>query len=142
MISAQVLAGRCSLQVEEIQKLREVFLQFPWIEAVYVFGSTARPGRAARDLDLAVLPADSHTGRQKLELLGKLTAVGFDAVDLVFLDEEDFFLRFEAVRPNRILYESEGFDRGSFYSKVVRQYLDFEPYLKRQLEAAKRRLAG
>lgn len=142
MISAQVLAERCGLQVEEIERLREVFLEIPWIEAVYLFGSKARPGGAGRDLDFAVLPADAHTGQQKLELLGELTAAGFDAVDLAFLDEEDFFLRFEAVRPNCVLYQSKGFDRGSFYSKVIRQYLDFQPYLKRQLEAAKRRLSG
>jgi len=47
---------------------------------------------------------------------------------------------YEAVRQNQVIYAAEDFDRGSMYSKVIRQYLDFEPYLKTQRKAYKRRI--
>ncbi len=61
-------------------------------------------------------------------------------MDLVFLDTDDIVLKYEAVRHNRIVYQTEDFDRGALYAKVVRQYLDFLPYLKVQREAYKRRI--
>ena len=42
--------------------------------------------------------------------------------------------------PVVIWREAEDFDRGAMYSRVVRQYLDFIPYLGVQREAYKRRL--
>jgi hypothetical protein len=39
-----------------------------------------------------------------------------------------------------VVYQNERFDRGAYYSKVVRMYLDFLPYLEVQREAYKRRI--
>jgi hypothetical protein len=69
-----------------------------------------------------------------------LARAGFCDVDLVFLDVRDVVLRHEAVRLNCVIYQADDFDRGEMYSRVVREYLDFLPYLKVQREAYKRRI--
>lgn len=95
--------------------------------------------RAESDLDLAVV-ANRPLGKYKLELLTAMAREGLDRVDLVSLDTDDVVLRFEAVRPNCLVFARKGFDHGAFYSKVVREYFDFMPYLQRQREALRRRL--
>ena len=78
--------------------------------------------------------------RRRLDLLAALVAAGRDDVDLAILDGADVVLRFEAVRPNRLVYAREGFDHGTYYSRAVREYFDLLPILAIQGEALKRRL--
>jgi hypothetical protein len=123
------------------ERLAHVFAAFPEIQAVYLFGSTAADrAQSHSDLDLAIVPVPGATYR-KLDYLAALTAQGFDKVDLVSLDTSDLVLRFEAVRPNRIVYATPQFDHGAFYSRVVREYFDFEPYLLRQRQALRQRIS-
>lgn len=130
-----------STAIPNIDRLQEIFARFPEILAVYLFGSTAE-GRSNHqsDLDLAIVPSSADLKKKKLEILHQLTKAGFDNIDLVFIDTKDIVLRYEAIRSNCIVYQTEEFDRGEMYSRVVREYLDFLPYLKVQREAYKRRL--
>ena len=73
-------------------------------------------------------------------MLSDLVAAGFADVDLVFLDTDDLVLKFQVVRPNRLVYQAEDFDRGGMYSRVVRQYLDLLPHLEVQRRAYKKRI--
>ncbi|WP_448593151.1 type VII toxin-antitoxin system HepT family RNase toxin [Thermoflexus hugenholtzii] len=125
----------------DLSRLVEVFRRYPGIEAVYLFGSAAE-GRlhAESDPDLAVLLRRGTPRPNPLDLLADLARHGFCRVDVVFLDTEGIPLKFEAVRRNRLLYAAEGFDRGEFFSRVVRQYLDFAPYLRVHREAYRRRI--
>ena len=101
--------------------LRKVFEKYPDIQAVYLFGSTARGSvHQESDLDLA--------------------CAGFCNVDLVFMKENDIVLQYEAIRQNILVYESANFDRGATYSVIVRKYLDFYHYLNIQREAYKKRI--
>lgn len=128
-------------KVPDLELLPEVFRRYPGIQAVYLFGSFAT-GDVHResDLDLAVVPRDCSVRAKKLDILADLARRGFCNVDLVFLDTEDIVLKYEAVRQNRLVYQAEDFDRGAMYSRIVRQYLDFLPYLRVQREAYKRRI--
>ena len=122
-------------------RLSEIFSRYSDIQAVYIFGSRATgKTHADSDLDLAIIPRSDQARRQKLDILTDLAHLGFDNVDLVFLDTDDIVLRYEAIKHNRLIYQTEDFDRGTIYSNVVRQYLDFLPYLKVQREAYKRRI--
>jgi len=123
------------------ERLAGVFRRYPSVQAVYLFGSTAEGrDRLGSDLDLAVI-ADVGLGADaKLDILADLAREGFCNVDLVVLDDRDIVLAYEAVRLNRLVYARSDFDRGATYSKVVRRYLDFEPYLHVQREAFKRRM--
>ncbi len=123
----------------DLDRLRRLFARYPDIQAVYLFGSMASgTTHPESDLDLAILPRDPALRARKLDLLADLAGLGFCDVDLLFLDSADIVTQYEAVRQNRLIYEAENFDRGTEYSRVVRQYLDFLPYLKVQRAAYKR----
>jgi len=122
----------------DLDLLPEIFQKYPGVQAVYLFGSVAAAStHRESDLDLAVVPRDSSVREQKLDMLADLAARGFDNVDLVFLDTDDIVLKFEAVRRNRLVYEAGDFDRGSYFSLIIRQYFDFLPYLRVQRAAYK-----
>jgi predicted nucleotidyltransferase len=129
------------LSRDDIRALKDVFQRYPAIQAVYVFGSIGSGKmHTESDLDLAIVSRSMTLKEKKLQLLTDLASLGFCDVDLVFLDTEDIVLKYEAVRQNRLIYATHDFDRGSMYSKVVRQYLDFAPYLETQRKAYKRRI--
>ncbi len=125
----------------DLDALAAIFRQYPDVQAVYLFGSAAE-GRQQRhsDIDLAVVPRTGSCRERRLEILADLTRSGFDRVDLVFLDTADLVLQYEAVRPNCLVYQAADFDRGAMYSRVVRLYLDFLPYLEVQRQAYKGRI--
>ena len=126
---------------DDLKALKDVFQRYPEIQAVYAFGSVgSNKMHRESDLDLAIVSRDLTFKEEKLQLLTDLASFGFCNVDLVFLDTEDIVLKYEAIRQNLIIYATPDFDHGSMYSKVVRQYLDFAPYLETQRKAYKRRI--
>lgn len=131
------------LKMPDLRILPEIFRKYSDIQAVYLFGSAASGNtHAESDLDLAIVPYSGAFRAKKLDILADLAHHGFCNVDLVFLDTDDIVLKYEAIRQNRLIYHTEDFDRGGMYSKIVRQYLDFLPYLEVHREAYKRRVQG
>lgn len=125
----------------DLSLLPEIFSGFPGIRAVYLFGSTVnKKYHSESDLDLAVVPDSGEVRRQRLEILSRLVGKGFCNVDLVFLDTNDIVIKYEAVHPNQLIYQRDDFERGTYYSTIIRQYLDFLPYLNVQRGAYKRRI--
>jgi len=53
---------------------------------------------------------------------------------------DNIVLKHEVVRHNRLIYQTEDFDRGAYFSRIVRQFLDFRPYLDVQRQAYKQRI--
>jgi len=132
-----------STSLPDLGILSKVFQEYPDILAVYLFGSyAANRTHRESDLDLAIVPRNSSIRTKRLDILTDLARSGFCNVDLVFLDTDDIVLKFEAVRQNKLVYQAEDFDRGALYSKILRQYFDFYPYLEIQRIAYKRRLSG
>ncbi len=110
----------------ELNLLGDVFRKYDEIVAVYIFGSTAtRKTHSESDLDLAILPRNSALHAKKLDILADLASLGFCNVDLVYLDTNDIVMRFEVVKHNMVIYQADDFDRGEYYSRVLRQYFDF-----------------
>jgi hypothetical protein len=130
----------CPIQ-PDLNRLPEIFTNYPEIQAVYLFGSTTT-GRthAKSDLDLALVLRHGVTAFPKLDLLADLVRAGFCNVDLITLNTEDIVLKHEVVRHNRLIYCTEDFDASAFFSKIVRQFLDFRPYLDVQRQAYKTRV--
>ena len=125
----------------DLKLLVNVFKKYPEIQAVYLFGSAGSDSmHEESDIDLMVIPGTNSLRRQKLAILTDLAKYGFCDVDLVFLDPNDIVLQYESVRQNRVVYKTPGFDRGATYSRIVRKYLDFYPYLTVQREAYKKRI--
>ncbi len=125
----------------DLDRLPGIFAAYPDVLAVYLFGSVAAgTARPDSDLDLAVVPAGPAVHGQKLDMFADLAAAGFCRVDLVFLDTRNIVLKYEAVRHNRLIYSREDFDAASFFSLITRMYFDFQPTLKVQRDAYKRRI--
>ncbi|GIV99691.1 nucleotidyltransferase domain-containing protein [Roseiflexus sp.] len=124
-----------------LERLTDIFKKYPDIHAVYLFGSTVT-GRlhAESDLDLAIVPRPGADELPRLGILTDLACAGFCRVDLVILDTNDIVLKHEVVRHNRVIYQTEDFDRGAYFSRIVRQFLDFRPYLDVQRQAYKQRI--
>lgn len=125
-------------------RLREVFAAHSAVRAAYVFGSVAT-GREweGSDLDLGVVvdPDRWEPTDDKVPLITEcMEAAERDWIDLVVLNDAPLVVQFEAVRPNVLLYSRDDFHHGRFFSKVARMYWDFEPHLRRQREALKRRV--
>ncbi len=129
---------------ERDERLKGVFARYPQIWAVYLFGSRAEGrARADSDVDLGVILRPGASPPDKLDVLTVLVKVGYENVDLVFLDPadiRDIVLWFEVVRHNRVVYATEDFDRGTLFSRIVRMYWDFLPILEIQRRAYKERI--
>lgn len=125
-------------------RLREVFAAHSAVWAAYVFGSLATGReRDGSDLDLGIVVNSDRwePTNDKVPLITEcMKAAERDWIDLVVLNDAPLVVQFEAVRPNVLLYSRDDFHPGRFYSKVARMYWDFEPHLRRQREALKRRL--
>lgn len=129
------------LKNPDLKRLRTVFRKYPQIQAVYLFGSaSAGSVHQESDLDLAIVPRTKDLRKKRVDILADLAHHGFCNVDLVFLEGDDIVLQYEAVRQNVLVYQKPEFDRGGTYSKIVRQFLDFSPYLSVQREAYKKRI--
>ncbi len=133
--------GTAKAPFPELNLLTTVFRRYPEIQAVYMFGSAATgTAGVGSDLDIGILPKNASVHAKKLDILSDLAALGFCEVDIVFLDIEDIVLKFEIVKHNKVIYRTSDFDVGGFYSKVLRMYFDFLPYLTVHREAFKRRI--
>jgi len=125
----------------DLKRLSYVFGKYPDIQAVYLFGSPASGSTYAEsDLDLAIVPRSNARQLNKLDILTELTRSGLRNIDLVILDTDDIVLKHESVRQNHLIYQTDDFDRGAYYSRVTREYLDFLPFLKVQRQAYKMRI--
>lgn len=125
----------------DLALLPKVFQKYPEIQAVYLFGSAVNGKlHEESDLDLAAFVEGEPPFDLKLNLLSDLARLGFCDVDLVFMNTDDIVLKYEAIRQNRVVYQRQDFDRGTNYSNIIRQYLDFCPYLAVQREAYKKRI--
>jgi|JI102314A1RNA_FD_contig_31_7396750_length_665_multi_2_in_0_out_0_1 predicted nucleotidyltransferase len=114
-----------------------VFEKFLEIQAVYLFGSQATgKTHAESDTDFGFI-ADRNL---REELSTELVKIGFTNFSLVYIPEATLLLQFEIVRMNKLIYARPDFDRGSFFSRIVRMYQDFQPYRDVQREEYKKRV--
>lgn len=114
-----------------------VFEKFLEIQAVYLFGSQATgKTHAESDTDFG-FTADKNV---REELSTELVKIGFTNFSLVYIPEATLLLQFEIVRMNKLIYARPDFDRGSFFSRIVRMYQDFQPYRDVQREEYKKRV--
>jgi len=74
--------------------LKDVFLQFPEIQAVYLFGSQISGKiHIESDLDIAIYPGTVNLKEKKLDILTALAEQGFCHVDVVFLVSRVWFFQ-------------------------------------------------
>src|SRR5699024_7693953 len=129
------------LKKTEKNKLSSLFSTFPEVEAVYLFGSAATGKRnSLSDIDLGIVYNDSSITKKKVDLYAELVKIRFEKADIVFFNSADLVLQFEIIHHNQLIYCKKGFNHGALFSKTIRKYFDFEPYLIRQQKAYKKRI--
>jgi predicted nucleotidyltransferase len=117
-----------------------IFADTPVVVA-WLFGSHASGRTHARsDIDIAVLLAAETTKeereRWRLELIGRLSdAFRSDAIDLAILNDAPPLLRYEALRPRRVLYNRDDEARVAFEVRTMQEWFDWAPRYRRMLRA-------
>jgi hypothetical protein len=129
------------LYSEEKEKLKNIFASYSVIRVAYLFGSYAKNKEGElSDIDLGVLLLDNYDKIIKLDIMSDLAENSFCDVDLVILNEADLLTQFEIVKHNKIIYQDKDFDAANYFSKTIRKFLDFRPFLAVQREYFKERL--
>lgn len=101
------------------------------INFAYIFGSYARGEQKENsDIDIAIMPQKSYEAIEEVFIRGSLIEIGKEVfkknVDVVFLNTDSIFLKYEIIRDGIIIKDS--IDRISYESLVMREYLDFKYY--------------
>jgi predicted nucleotidyltransferase len=123
------------------RRLAEVLSDFKEIRAAYLFGSHAVGGQGSEsDIDIGLVLRPGTDRTLKLDVLADLTRSGFEHVDIVLLNDADPVLRFEVVRPNRLIFARPDFDHPSYFSLALRMHEDEFYLLRWQRAALKERL--
>ncbi len=121
--------------------IRRVLSAHPEIELAYLFGSRANgTARSASDVDIGVSADTPDLSGLKLALLEELALAGCEKADLTFFQQATPFMRYQMVRPNKLLYRRSDVDAGRVFSRCLDHYFDLEPTLRVQREAYKRRI--
>jgi predicted nucleotidyltransferase len=107
------------------QQTAQVWQETPEVIAAWAFGS-ARDGTVltGSDIDIAVLLESSPSMDERIELLARLqTAMQFEEIDLVVLNDANPILRFEAIS-GRSLFCRDPSRCATFASLTAREYED------------------
>jgi uncharacterized protein len=126
---------------EKIESVLSQHLRlFPEVCAAFLYGShanfTARPDS---DIDIGIIVEAAGVDRL-LEIHQKLAADLPDKGEIGFVDGSDIFFAREVVKHYVLLYCRDDFDAASYFSRTLRQYEDFKPYLFVQKQALKKSL--
>jgi len=129
------------LSESQIEKLKNVFSKFKQVKAVYLFGSYVEDKEnCLSDIDLGVLLDEGEESSLKLDILTEMARAGFCNVDILILNQAILLHQFEAIKHNCLIYQKNDFDKGSYYSLVVRKFMDFRPLLEVQRYYLKERM--
>lgn len=135
-----------------IEKLTNIFKNYPYIASAYIFGSylTGRIGPMS-DVDIALLLKDNAPkGRELIHeedyLSYRITeALGIKEVDLIDLNKQGLIFQHNVLRSGRLIYDADPTFRIRYVTQVISNYCDFELTLrfmnKYYFEGYKKRLA-
>jgi predicted nucleotidyltransferase len=136
----------------DLEKLKPIFEDYPYIAAAYLFGSYAT-GKISpmSDVDIAVLLKEPHPkGRELMHEMNYLSyriekALQAEEVDLIELNNQGLIFQHNILRTGKLIYDADRDFRVKFVAKVISKYCDFEPTLRFMnnyyFEGYKKRLA-
>lgn len=133
-----------------LEKLPEVFKNYPEIIAAYIYGSYAT-GKTTdlSDIDIAVLLKTKATDKEifdmELKLIGDISdALETDEFDLVILNNCPPYLKYEVISSNKLIYEKDKEARCDFQVRALEEYFDvkhiydeYNFYLKKRIKEGK-----
>ncbi len=109
------------------------------IRLIYIFGSYAKGNNNEKsDVDIAVLLNNDYNPMDKLELIGELTSVlRREDIDLVILNSANPVLRHQVIKYGKLIYMENEDVKVDFEVKVLKEYMDMEPFRKVQMDGIK-----
>lgn len=127
------------LSERQRSNLADLFEDYPYIIAVYQFGSSVR-GRAGplSDLDIALLldeTAPSGVALARVEgLLAYRIQQSLDGqpreIDVISLNGRSVIFQHTVLRTGRVIYDADPHYRHHYEWQIIQAYLDFEPTLR------------
>lgn len=113
------------------------------IRMFYIFGSYATGKNDKNsDIDIAVLLREPYDHMLKLYLLGELnTILKRDDIDLVILNSANTVLKHQVIKYGRAVYEENLNAKVEFEVKALDEYMDMEPFRRRQAEIVKMQIS-
>jgi len=136
----------------DLERLKPIFGDYPYIAAVYLFGSQATGKKGPMsDVDIAVLLKEPHPkGRELMHKMDYLAyriedALQAGEVDLIELNKQGLIFQHNVLRTGKLIYDADPAFRIEFTARVISNFCDFEPTLRFMsnfhFEGYKRRLA-
>lgn len=121
--------------VDNMDRLIEAY----GIRLIYIFGSYAKGNNNEKsDIDIAVLLNNDYNPMDKLELIGELTSVlRREDIDLVILNSSNPVLRHQVIKYGKLIYMESEDVKVDFEVKVLKEYMDMEPFRKVQMAGIK-----
>ena len=130
------VSAKDSLMID-VEKLKNIFEDYPYIVSAYLFGSQAS-GKIGpmSDVDIAILlKEDAPKGRELIHeedyLAYKIArALGVKEVDLIDLNSQGLIFKHNILRTGKLIYDADPRFRISFEMRVITEFCDFEPTLR------------
>lgn len=121
----------------DLEKLKQIFKDYPYIAAAYLFGSyaTGKKGPMS-DVDIAVLLLENAPkGRELICKMDYLAyriedALQIGEVDLIELNKQGLIFVHNVLKTGNLIYEADPDFRIRFTVKVISDYCDFEPTIR------------
>ncbi len=115
-----------------ISLILPVLESHPHVLGAYLFGSRAHEGETSSDVDIAFYTSKDFTWEDYYRLYGKISqAIRSDRIDLVWLNEADPILSFEAIKYGKVLFYKDAELLNDFELKNKKKYYDHVLYLKK-----------
>lgn len=121
----------------DIEELKSIFKDYPYIAAAYLFGShaTGKKGPMS-DVDIAVLLKEPYPkGRELMHEMDYLAyrvenVLQAGEVDLIELNNQGLIFQHNVLRTGKLIYDADPVFRIKFVAKVISDYCDFEPTIR------------
>ncbi len=115
-----------------LEKIIKNLKNKPEIVAVYLFGSYAQGTQTVRsDVDICVITANEITHEAEVDI-GSMYS---DDIDLVLFKNLPLPLKFRVLREGKELFVIDERKLAFIKSKIIKEYLDYEPVLTRLTNA-------
>lgn len=136
----------------DIEKIKFILKDYPYIAAAYLFGShVSGKSGSMSDVDIAILLKDNAPkGRELIHEEDYLSyriaqVLGVRELDLVDLNSQGLIFQHNVLKISMLIYDADTDFRVKFVTRVLSHYCDFEPTLRFMdeyyFEGYKRRLA-
>lgn len=121
----------------EIENLKDIFKDYPYIAVAYLFGSQAL-GRIGpmSDVDIAILlKNNAPKGRELMHEMDYLSyriedVLNAGEVDLIILNTQGLIFQHNVLRTSKLIYDDDPAFRIGFEMRVISNFCDFEPTLR------------